>query len=651
MTNPNLFSSLLKRLNFLRVLKVKDKIALSYTILIICLISLAIYNGFMTLKINQMTDKMFNVDLHFDNLATIASDAVYMIQIDSLELEHTKEFNKRLGYYRINDLKLSETLDQFGENFSGDEKKTAQVQKVRDMGNDFRESIKKFVDIQTRMVPLRDEYAVSKEKLLSLLDRSVDFAVDSHLKITPLFPVYQSLNKLNFCPENKSEAKPLSSSQLRRSVDAKLRGKAGQIVKQYNHTVDLYLQLMELYQQSELARTEADSHYGVMWRTLNKIAVDYRQKISGRINEIESSQKRFSNIAIMISVLSISLALVMAIIIFSDIVNPLNRISSYARKISENEFPIVDMNYFNQNDEFGGLAKDFNNMCLNMQGMVNEIKNYSAAINEAVKTSIDNLQQISAGAMSQSAYLEETTGMVMEMVESINDVNTFVQSSNDLSSAAYDSAQNGGIAVRETVSEVYEIHDISKIAEKSLTSLSDASRKINSITEIISTIADQTNMLALNAAIEAARAGEQGRGFAVVSDQVAKLAERSARSAQEIEDLIGSIQDGIENVMKVIEKSISKVDEGVKRAEVSGKALEMIITNVEGLDHNISHISNISNDVVLVSKKINDAIQNIAATSEESAAGAENSFNQSRTLGEIADSLHEIVSKFHLEED
>jgi len=106
--------------------------------------------------------------------------------------------------------------------------------------------------------------------------------------------------------------------------------------------------------------------------------------------------------------------------------------------------------------------------------------------------------------------------------------------------------------------------------------LGHRANEIDKIIEVIDDLAEQTNLLALNAAIEAARAGEHGLGFAVVADEVRKLAEKSARSAKEISELIQSIQKEARKAVENMEKSTGIVNEGLDLNRELGSALKKI---------------------------------------------------------------------------
>jgi methyl-accepting chemotaxis protein len=155
--------------------------------------------------------------------------------------------------------------------------------------------------------------------------------------------------------------------------------------------------------------------------------------------------------------------------------------------------------------------------------------------------------------------------------------------------------------------------------------INESSRKIADIIGVIDTIAFQTNLLALNAAVEAARAGEQGRGFAVVASEVRSLAGRSAGAAKEIKELI---QD-----------SVTKIADGSRLVEQSGKGLTDIVSSVKKVTDIVGEISNASADQAAGIEQVGKAVaqmdestQQNAALVEQAAAASESIVQQVRDL-------------------
>lgn len=192
----------------------------------------------------------------------------------------------------------------------------------------------------------------------------------------------------------------------------------------------------------------------------------------------------------------------------------------------------------------------------------------------------------------------------------------------NLSQTAQQQAQRGQNEVGQLIGSMNEI--------------SRSSKQIEEIVSVIDDIAFQTNLLALNASVEAARAGEQGKGFAVVADAVRTLAQKSAISAKEINELI--------------KDSSAKIAQGCHVAEFSGKALEEIVSVVEKVHHLNTEVSSASKEqaggVLSINKAIVDldkTTQTNAAVAEESAAAAEELSNQSHKLHDLVEILNGFI--------
>ncbi|MDQ4683206.1 methyl-accepting chemotaxis protein, partial [Stenotrophomonas maltophilia group sp. RNC7] len=162
----------------------------------------------------------------------------------------------------------------------------------------------------------------------------------------------------------------------------------------------------------------------------------------------------------------------------------------------------------------------------------------TASAEEVTNTIVD----VSKSAEKQFESIEESKGIMDEMIRSIKVVSKNIENVHISSKNTLDSAEEGIVASQNAVHKMDSLKVSTERVADEIYRLNESSKEIEKIVITISSIADQTILLALNAAIEAARAGESGRGFSVVAEEVRKLAEESAKSSQHIGQLIMNIQ-------------------------------------------------------------------------------------------------------------
>jgi methyl-accepting chemotaxis protein len=267
-----------------------------------------------------------------------------------------------------------------------------------------------------------------------------------------------------------------------------------------------------------------------------------------------------------------------------------------AQTIAHGDLTIQLNENSNSNSLYGAMAI----MQSKLENIVSEIKSSSSNIAQGSSQLSQSVQDLSSGASEQAASVEETSSSLEQMSANVNQNADNAKQTEKMSESVAVLAQDGGDAVKKTVS-----------------AMKDIAEKIG----IIEDIAYQTNLLALNAAIEAARAGEHGKGFAVVAAEVRKLAGRSEEAAGEISNLA-------KNSVSVSEKAGSLLDEIVPSIQKTADLVQEITASSEEQATGINEING-------AMTQLDTVTQNNAALSEELASTAEEMNSQALAMEDM----------------
>ena len=179
--------------------------------------------------------------------------------------------------------------------------------------------------------------------------------------------------------------------------------------------------------------------------------------------------------------------------------------------------------------------------------------------------------------------------------------------------------------------------------------LGESSQEINSIVALVSQIASRTNLLALNASIEAARAGEAGRGFAVVADEVRQLADKSAKSLHEIEQIVMQIQGETSSVMMAMEEGTQQVIHQTRLAQESKRSLDDIIQVANHIDMLVRSITNDTGEQKETSHGVAQVMQSVERTAQETSQEAQRAAEALQYLVGVSRNLIISVERFRVE--
>lgn len=389
--------------------------------------------------------------------------------------------------------------------------------------------------------------------------------------------------------------------------------------------------------------------------------------------EVESSAYQSKTFIIISSISAIVIALIVALFNANNISGAVSLVVKRLEAIAEGDLRGELLKTKSKN-EIGRLINASNQMVVNLKLLLerisetsNQVAAASEQFNASVEQSSSSAEQVTS-SIQEIAYGAETSSKsANDSVHAMNEMSTGVQfiaiSSAEVakeSSNTMKEANEGNTLVQKAVSQMQSIQSSVGNTSKLVINLGESSNEIGQIVEVITGIAEQTNLLALNAAIEAARAGEHGRGFAVVADEVRKLAEQSKASADQISVLINQIQQDTTLAVESMSDGTKEVELGTNVITETGKAFTKILESIQLVSEKIENVSSSIEKMSEGTEKVNTSVthlasiaqstsvnsQNVAAASEEQLATIQEIAASATSLSDLATELRNEISKF-----
>ena len=282
-----------------------------------------------------------------------------------------------------------------------------------------------------------------------------------------------------------------------------------------------------------------------------------------------------------------------------------------------------------------------------MTAVAGEADVYAERVVAAAEELSAQVDQITSGTEMQRDQVHSTATAMEQMNATVLDVARNSGEASKQSDETRAKAQEGSELVNALVRNINRVNQIASNLHEDMQQLGSQAEAVGGVMDVISDIADQTNLLALNAAIEAARAGEAGRGFAVVADEVRKLAEKTMTATSEVGSSIQAIQDSAAQNIKNVDEAVASVTEANEMANNSGEALKDIVRMANDSSLLISGIATAAEEQSATSEEINRAVDGISQIAGETAHGMLESSSAVRELATVAQELKVLLDKLN----
>ena len=655
-------------------LNITHKMIVGFALMVVFIIVVGVGGlGVIHLLSNQFQDVAHNV------VPSLTGSLRQQTRLEST----SRQLFTALSQTRVEDLNQQSTVFQEQlESFKADQRRLEERVKGQ---SELQSALNSVDNLVEKYFALADA-ALKQQGRLLLLER---LAIESDIQYRGLeSSLNRSLNKFLLNESNTPAAKAVKSvgrmmatynyrlmdfkrTQDMASLDKFLDSNKGKLTERYNEVIARGGNFRFALDQLNAIQDHlygADGLTSVL-RKVTSVQADQDDKLHQIYTLIEQSQSAMENFIALnrqtlsaaddktdaevflgriwiggLSLGAVIFGILIAAVLVRTIRTPLAHIHKGLSRLNEGDLNVTFE--VHRQDEFGDLSRYLNTVVEGLRDILQQVAIGANRLSSVADNNAAISQQTTEAMNSQGMKLEQTSSAAVEMEHSVAEVarhsKTTLQAVHEFEALS----QNINQQMHDTI---ISIETQAKGIDQAMGVSNEMAAFGNQIVMILTTIqdiAEKTNLLALNAAIEAARAGEQGRGFAVVADEVRGLAGRTRDSVQDIQSMVGNMQNAITRVSEVMNQSFEQTQNCVQQAGRSQALLQSMNDAVFHIRDLNAYIETAANEQAQAVAEVSQTLVSINTAAAATSEGAASASASSQELLGVAQQQQALLARF-----